>query len=68
MKKIFGMDPIVKEFLAAVNSQKGPQIYELSVEAARKVLSDAQSGKIAKLSADIEDRSIPCGPKRQAFL
>ncbi len=68
MKKISGTEPIVKDFLAAVNSQKGPKIYELSVEAARKVLSDAQSGKVKKLSVDIEECNIPCGSSGQVSI
>jgi acetyl esterase len=57
------MDAITKSFLATVNAQKGPKIYELSVKDAREVLSKAQAGDVKKLSVDIEDQEIPCGPK-----
>jgi acetyl esterase len=46
----------------------GPQIYELSVEDARGVLGDAQGGEVLKLPADIEDRTIPGGPKGQVAI
>jgi len=49
-------------FLNAVQAQGGPQIYELSVESARGVLSGAQSEEILKRPADIEQRTIPGGP------
>jgi acetyl esterase len=62
------MDAITKSFLTAVNSQKGPQIYELSVKEARGVLSKAQAGKVKKLSVDIEDLEIPCGPKGKVSI
>jgi acetyl esterase len=62
------MDAITRSFLKAVNAQKGPPIYNLSIEEARGVLIGAQSGKVAKLSADIEDHSLPCGPKRQVSV
>lgn len=62
------MDAITESFLTTVNSQKGPQIYELSVKEARDVLSKAQAGKVKKLSVDIEDLEIPCGPNGQVSI
>lgn len=47
-----------RAFLDAVNSNDGPQIYELSVEDARGVLTSAQAGPVDKLPADIEDHTI----------
>jgi acetyl esterase len=57
------MEAITRSFLTAVNSQKGPKIYELSVKEAREVLSKAQAGEVKKLPADIKDLEIPCGPQ-----
>lgn len=62
------MEAIAKSFLTAVNANKGPQIYELSIEEAREVLSKAQAGKVKKLPADIEDLEIPCGPKGKVSI
>jgi acetyl esterase len=49
-------------FIDALTAQGGKPIYELSYADARKVLEDAQSGNIAKLPADIEDKILPAGP------
>ena len=62
------LEPIAQAFLDALATKGGPQIYELSVEDARRVLSGEQSGKVAKLSADIEDRTIPGGPNGKVAL
>lgn len=59
------IETTTKAFLEAINAKGGPQIYELSVEAARGVLSAAQAGQVPKQPADIEDRMIPGGPKNQ---
>jgi len=53
-----GVEPKTRAFLESVAAQGGPQLYELSVEAARKVLSDAQAGEVAKLPVDIEERTV----------
>jgi acetyl esterase len=45
-----------------------PHFYELSVEDARGVLSDAQSRNVEKVPADIEDRLVPVGPKGQVAI
>jgi acetyl esterase len=57
------LDPVVKTFLDALAKKGGTPIYKLSPIEARKVLSEAQAGTIATLPADIEDRTIPDGPK-----
>jgi len=54
--------PDAQMFLDSLANQGGPQIYELPVADARKVLDQAQSGAIEKLPADIEDITIPTGP------
>jgi acetyl esterase/lipase len=53
------IEPTTRAFLDTLNAQGGPQLYELSVEEARKVLTSAQAIQVPKLPADIEDRSIP---------
>lgn len=55
------VEPKTREFLHAVSTGGGPQIYELTVEEARNVLVKAQSGEVALLPADVEDRMIPGG-------
>lgn len=62
------LEPRTKAFLDALAAKGGPQIYELSVADARKVLSDAQAGDVAKLPADIEDRKIAVGPRGEVAI
>ena len=62
------VEPNTQTFLDGLASKGGPQIYELSVEDARGVLSDAQSGEVEKLPADSEDRLIPGGPQGQVAI
>jgi acetyl esterase len=57
-----GVDPTVKSLLEDLNSQGGPQLYELSVEDARDVLNDTQKMDVKKLPVDIDDQDIPVGP------
>ncbi len=57
------LEPATRRFLEQVNAQGGTPIYELSPEDARAVLSSLQAGEdVEKLPADIEDRTLPCGP------
>jgi len=62
------LEPDIQAFLDALAANGGPQIYELSIKDARGVLSGAQAGKVTKLAADIEDRTIPGGPKGDVSL
>lgn len=62
------MEPRTKAFLDALAAKGGPQIHELSVQDARKVLSDAQSGDVAKLPVDIEDHKISAGPQGEIAI
>jgi len=62
------IEPTTRAFLETLGAKGGPQIYELSIEEARAVLSGAQAGDVAKLPADIEDRLIPGGPKGQVSI
>ncbi|WP_341704882.1 alpha/beta hydrolase [Ferrovibrio sp.] len=56
------LDTVNRGFIEAVTQAGGAPIYTLSPEAARKVLSGAQAGPVAKLNADIRDTSFPVGP------
>src|SRR5262245_3353755 len=56
------VEPGAQAFLNELAAKGGPRLYELSVEEARGVLSGIQSGKVAKLSAEINDCIIPEGP------
>lgn len=62
MAKSIPLSPAIESsaraFLDEVNSNDGPQIYELSVNDARGVLTGAQSGPVDKLPAAIEDHTI----------
>ncbi len=62
------IEPTIKSFLEDVNSQNGPQLYELSVEDAREVLLNVQSNKVNKIPADIDDIEIPGGPKGKVSI
>lgn len=63
-----GIEPSIKSFLEDINSQTGPQLYELSVKDAREVLINVQKMDVKKLPADIEDRDIPGGPNGQVSI
>lgn len=57
------IEPITQKFLDNVNSLKSPPIYELAIEDARNVLAKVQDIDISKLQADIQDYTLPVGPK-----
>ncbi len=57
-----GVDPIVKSLLEDLNSQSGPELYELSVNDARDVLNNTQKMDVKKLPVDMDDQDIPVGP------
>jgi acetyl esterase len=56
------LDSVNRSFVEAVAKAGGAPIYTLSPEAARNVLSGAQSGPVARLNADVQDTSFPVGP------
>src|SRR5208337_5209857 len=58
-----GMDPTTRAFLEKINAMRGPQLYEMSPEEARNALSKVQAIDVPKLSADVEEKKIPGGPK-----
>jgi acetyl esterase len=51
-----------QDFLSQLAAADGPPINTLSYAAARKVLDKLQAGPIAKLPADISERTVPGGP------
>lgn len=62
------VEPQTRAFLEKLAANKGPQLYEMSVADARKVFASLQAGEVAKLPADVEDRTIPGGPKGQVSI
>jgi len=59
------MEPTTRAFLEKINAMRGPQLYEMSAEDARKTLNKVQAIDVPKLSADVEEKKIPGGPKGQ---
>lgn len=62
------VEPKTQAFLDELAAKGGPQIYELSVEDARRVLSSAQAGGVSTLPVEIEDRTIPGGLNGQVAI
>jgi acetyl esterase len=54
----YSVEKQTREFLKAVHSGTGPQLYELSIQDARNALINAQTGNYEKLPADIEEKTI----------
>lgn len=54
----YSVEKDTREFLKAVHSGNGPQLYELSIQEARNVLINAQTGNYEKLAVDIDERTI----------
>ncbi|MHB0958582.1 MAG: alpha/beta hydrolase [Pirellulaceae bacterium] len=57
------LEPHTQAFLDKLAADGGPQIYELSVDDARGVLSGAQADPVEKISVDSEERVISVGPR-----
>ncbi|MGW1888307.1 alpha/beta hydrolase [Streptomyces sp. NPDC001970] len=55
------LEKINQDFLNELAQAGGPPIYKLSYDAARKVLDDLQAKPVAKLPAELHDRTIPVG-------
>lgn len=67
--KYVGIEPMTRALLEELGAQSGPQLHELPVEEARVVFSRAEvAGAVTKLAADIEDRTIPGGPKGEVAI
>jgi acetyl esterase len=67
-EKPYMLEPKTQAFIDALSAQGGKPIYELSYGDARKVLEDAQAGKVTTLPADIEDKILPVGPTGQVSV
>lgn len=63
-----GIEPTTRAFLESIDAQKGPQIYEIPVAEGRAAFTRLQAVPVTKLPADIEDRTIPGGPKGQVAV
>ena len=57
-----GVEQNTRAFLETLQQNPGPPLYTLSPQQARAVLSGLQAGPVKKLSAEIENRTIPGGP------
>lgn len=62
------IEHVTQQFLNDINSQSVPPIYELSPAEARNVLTKVQEVDVPKLPADIEDLTIPVGPKGETNI
>ncbi len=62
------LNPIAQKFIDKLAAQGGKPLYELSVADARQVLESLQAPLPVQVPADIEDITIPGGPKRQVSL
>lgn len=56
------LDQPTQQFVDALQAAGGPPLYTLSPAQARKVLEDAQAIPVARLAAEITERTIPGGP------
>lgn len=62
------LDPVAQAFLDRLAAEGGPPIYQLTPAEARAVLERLQAGEVAKMPAEIEERTIPVGPRGRAGL
>jgi acetyl esterase len=62
------LDPVTQRFLDMINTQGGRPIYELSPAEARRVLLKIQETPTNLLPADLEDHTIPVGPKGEVRI
>jgi acetyl esterase len=60
------LEPTTQKFIDSLAGS--PPIYTLTPAAARELLHGAQSGAVAKPAADIEDRTLPVGPKGETRI
>ena len=64
-----GIEPITRAFLEKTNAMRGPKIYEMPVEEARKALAGVQaSTAVSMMPADIEEMDIPGGPTEKVHV
>jgi len=62
------IQPKTRALLAALDAQGGPPLYTLSYRDARAVLDEAQAIPVFKQPADIEDVTVPGGPKGEISI
>lgn len=55
-------------FIKDLTSKGGKPIYKCTPEEARAILEKIQSGPIEKPDVNIEEKSIPCGPKKKTSI
>lgn len=60
------LEPTTQAFIESLAGST--PIYKLSPSAARKVLDDAQSGRVSLAGATIEERTLPIGPTGRTTL
>jgi acetyl esterase len=60
---VSSLDPAAQSFLGALARNGGSSSFESSVEEGRAAFAKAQSGYVAKLPVDIEDRTVLIGPR-----
>jgi acetyl esterase len=63
-----GIEPVTRAFVESLNAQKGPALYEIPVADGRAAFTRLQAVPVTKLPADIEDRTLPVGPKGQVGI
>lgn len=57
------LDPVIQKFLTSLAAKGGKPLYELPVSEGRKIFTELQSGPVFKLPVDVQDLTIPVGPK-----
>lgn len=62
------LEPATQTFIDQRTAAGGTPLYKLTPAEARNVLLAAQSGPIAKPAVEIEDRTIPVGPKGETRI
>ncbi len=63
-----GIEPVTSKFLETVNANKGPQLFDMPIEEARKVFAGLQDVQVNKPLVDIEDVTITVAPDKQLSL
>ena len=62
------VEPVTQVFLNSLLKAGGPPLNKLSIQDARNVLVNAQSGNIKISPVEIEDHDIPCGPDKKVNI
>ncbi|MFO0900268.1 MAG: alpha/beta hydrolase [Pirellulales bacterium] len=57
-----GIEPTTRAFLEKLAADGVPPVNQLPIDKARMLLRQAQTGEVARIPADVEDRELPCGP------